>query len=264
MVDPQVLKTTAEGTGRPETAFDGDLRRAIGQLPGSDGSAVVVIGLDQLPRVVDALGPRAADEVLTTTAERLRGLTEDGVRLVRLAGDSFALVVGDEHPQSAAEAMAERALALVAAPMAVAGQELLLSASAGIALLDSSRLSAEEVVRDAATAQHRAQRRGGGRIEIFEPELRRGLLEDLRMESELRSAISLAQELQLFYQPIVSLESGAVVAVEALVRWDHPRHGLLLPSRFLGVAERAGVLAETLIETRGGLPGPYSTSQLES
>ena len=132
----------------------------------------------------------------------------------------------------------------MAAPIVVGGQELLLSASAGIAIVDSSRMGAEEVVRDAATAQHRAQRRGGGRVEVFEPALRNGLLEDLRMESELRSAITCGQELQLFYQPIVSLESGSVVAVEALVRWDHPRHGLLLPSRFLGVAERAGVLAE--------------------
>ncbi len=232
-------------TGLPDRAvFDGDLRRAVSHAPGADGAAVIVVGLDQLARVVDALGPRAADDVLRTSAGRLRRVTSNGASLARLAGDSFAMLVVDADPQAAATALAEEALGLVAAPIVVGGQELLLSASAGIALVDRSRIGAEEVVRDAATAQHRAQRRGGGRVELFEPELRHGLLEDLRMESELRSAIGCGHELQLFYQPIVSLESGAVLAVEALVRWDHPRHGLLLPSRFLGVAERAGVLAE--------------------
>ncbi len=261
MLDPQNASTEANAspvqdgprpesgvdplTGLPDRAvFDGDLRRAVSHAPGSKGSAVIVVGLDQLSRVVDALGPRAADDVLRTTAGRLRRLALDGTSLARLAGDSFALLVADDDPQAAAKAVADEALALAAAPIVVGGQELLLSASAGIALADNSRMGAEEVVRDAATAQHRAQRRGGGRVEVFEPELRHGLLEDLRMESELRSAISCGQELQLFYQPIVSLDSAAVIAVEALVRWDHPRHGLLLPSRFLGVAERAGVLAE--------------------
>ena len=232
-------------TGLPDRAdFDGDLRRAVSHAPGTHSSAVVVVGVDQLERVVDALGPRAADEVLRTTAGRLRRLAADGASLVRLAGDTFALLVAADEAEPAARALADQALALVAAPFVVSGQELLLSASAGIAVVDRSRMSADEVVRDAATAQHRAQRRGGGRVEAYEPELRNGLLEDLRMESELRSAITCGEELQLFYQPIVSLETGAVAAVEALVRWDHPRHGLLLPSRFLGVAERAGVLAE--------------------
>jgi len=224
--------------------FDLDLRRALSHASDAKPSAVVVIGLDQLARVVDALGPRAADDVLRSTAGRLSHLGSDGTSLARLAGDTFALLVADDDAAAAAQTLAQEALALVAAPIVVAGQELLLSASAGIALVDRSRMGAEEVIRDAATAQHRAQRRGGGRVEVFEPELRNGLLEDLRMESELRSAITCGQELQLFYQPIVSLESNAVIAVEALVRWDHPRHGLLLPARFLGVAERAGVLAE--------------------
>ncbi len=232
-------------TGLPDrTAFDAGLRSSLSHAPDAKGAAVIVIGVDQLSRVVDALGPRAADEVLRTTAGRLRRLAADGATLARLAGDSFALLIAADEPQPVARALADAALAAAAAPIVVGGQELLLSASAGIALTDPSRIGADEVVRDAATAQHRAQRRGGGRVEVFEPEWRNGLLEELRMESELRSAIGCGQELQLFYQPIVSLESGLVVAVEALVRWDHPRHGLLLPSRFLGVAERAGVLAE--------------------
>ncbi len=232
-------------TGLPgRAAFDAGLRLSLSHAPDAKGSAVIVIGVDQLSRVVDALGPRAAEEVLRTTAGRLRRLAADGATLARLAGDSFALLVAADEPQPVARALADEALAAAAAPIVVGGQELLLSASAGIALTDPSRMGADEVVRDAATAQHRAHRRGGGRVEVFEPEWRNGLLEELRMESELRSAISCGHELQLFYQPIVSLESGTVVAVEALVRWDHPRHGLLLPSRFLGVAERAGVLAE--------------------
>jgi diguanylate cyclase (GGDEF)-like protein/excisionase family DNA binding protein len=232
-------------TGLPgREAFDAGLRRALSHTPGAAAAAVVVIGIDQLPRVVDALGPRAAEEVLRTTAGRLRRLTGAEATLARLAGDTFAVLVAADEPQPVAQTLAQDALAAAAAPIVVAGQELLLSASAGIAFTDPSRIGADEVVRDAATAQHRAQRRGGGRVEVFEPEWRNGLVEDLRMESELRSAITYGQELQLFYQPIVSLETGTVVAVEALVRWDHPRHGLLLPSRFLGVAERAGVLAE--------------------
>jgi len=248
MLDPQsspAADAVDALTGLPDRAvFDADLRQALSHAPDAKGSAVVVVGLDQLARVVDALGPRAADEVLRTTAGRLRRLAADGASLARLAGDSFALFVTATDAPSAARALADEALALAGAPIVVAGQELLLSASAGIALVDSTRMGAEEVLRDAATAQHRAQRRGGGRVEVFEPALRQGLLEDLRMESELRAAITCGQELQLFYQPIVGLESGAVLGVEALVRWDHPRHGLLLPVRFLGVAERAGVLAE--------------------
>jgi excisionase family DNA binding protein/diguanylate cyclase (GGDEF)-like protein len=204
--------------------------------------AVLVVGVDRLREITDALGPPAGDQVLTATAARLGALRRDGMTLTPLIADTFSLVLTGLTSREEATAFAAEVMTATSAPIVVEDEELLVSVSVGIAFGTEGPVSARRVTREAATAQHRAQQRGGGCIEVFVAEDSAGLLSMLRLEGDLRTAVADETGLTLFFQPIISLASGAVVAVEALVRWDHPVHGLLLPNRFLPLAQRTGLL----------------------
>jgi excisionase family DNA binding protein/diguanylate cyclase (GGDEF)-like protein len=204
--------------------------------------AVLVVGVDRLREITDALGPPAGDQVLAATAARLGALRHGEMTLTPLFADTFALVLTGLTSREEATTFAADVLAATSAPIVVEGEELIVSVSVGVAFGTEGPVSARRVMREAATAQHRAQQRGGGCVEIFAAENSAGLLAMLRLEGELRTAVADETGLSLFFQPIISLATGAVVAVEALVRWDHPVHGLLLPSRFLPLAQRTGIL----------------------
>jgi diguanylate cyclase (GGDEF)-like protein/excisionase family DNA binding protein len=205
--------------------------------------AALVVGIDRLRDVVDALGPAAGDVVIQATAVRLEAVRRDGMMLAPLFGDAFALLVPGLCEEDEALALAGELHAAASRQVVVADQELPVSVSVGVALGSEVGGSPQGALRDAAAAQHRAQRLGGGRIELFTAEFGEGALEALRLEGELRAAVD-DGGLSLFFQPIVSLASGELSAVEALVRWDHPTLGLLLPSRFLPLAERTGILPQ--------------------
>jgi len=218
----------------------------LGGLPSLDNDeaeplAALVLGIDRLRDVVDALGPAAGDEVLARMAARLEAHRTGRMMLAPLFGDAFALLVPGLVDAGELQLLAEQLHAATSAPIAVADTELCVSISVGVALGGANAGSPQGALRDAAAAQHRAQQLGGGRVEVFTPEADAGALEALQLEGELRTAVG-GVGLSLFFQPIVSLESGAIDAVEALVRWDHPTLGLLLPGRFLPLAERTGIL----------------------
>ncbi len=201
--------------------------------------AVLFIDLDDFKTVNDSLGHSAGDELLVQVSQRLR----DGVRsedtIARLGGDEFAMLV-EAGADDAAIEIAERTIGLLVHPFSVAGKDINISASIGIAFAGEDA-TADQLHRNADLAMYDAKALGKGCYQLFEPEMHRAALERLELDADLRLACE-RDELLVHYQPIVRLTSGRVAGVEALVRWDHPRRGLLQPDDFIPCAENNGLI----------------------
>lgn len=141
----------------------------------------------------------------------------------------------------AAVAVAERLQSALLAPVQVAGRDHLISASIGVALSDGPLQDIENLIRDADAAMYRAKERGRGRYELFDQQMRHRTLARVRINDELQQVIE-RDELRLYYQPIVSLQTGGILGVEALVRWQHPDRGIVPPGDFIPAAEQAGLI----------------------
>jgi diguanylate cyclase (GGDEF)-like protein/PAS domain S-box-containing protein len=203
--------------------------------------AVLLLDLDQFKLINDSLGHQAGDDLLTTLAPRLRDALRPADSVGRLGGDEFVVICEDlEGPHDAIQ-VAQRVLTAVSQPLVLRDEEHFVSASLGIAVAESADIDAESLIRDADAAMYRAKERGRGRYELFDDSLRQRVLVRLRTESELRRALE-RDELVVHYQPVIDLEEGRVAAVEALVRWQHPRRGLLEPVDFIGAAEDTGLI----------------------
>jgi predicted signal transduction protein with EAL and GGDEF domain len=175
-------------------------------------------------------------------ARRLTDRLAAGDTVARLGGDEFAVLLESCATPEAAGQMARYLLDALAEPLELAGRRVALSASAGIALVDRrEQPPAEEVLRNADIALYRAKDEGNGRYRLFEERMHGALLRRLELEAELRRAIA-TNQFVLHYQPIVEVDGGGVVGVEALVRWQHPERGLIGPAHFIGVAEEAGLI----------------------
>jgi diguanylate cyclase (GGDEF)-like protein len=200
--------------------------------------AVLFLDIDRFKTVNDSLGHIAGDELLRAAAKRLRACIRPGDTASRFGGDEFTVLVEDGD-EAAGEAVAERILAAFAQPFAVAGRRVHLGASIGIA---TAGRPGDDPLRDGDLAMYRAKAEGRGRSAVFMPSMRTAARERLELETELRGAAERG-ELFLEYQPIVRMSDETVVAVEALVRWQHPTRGRLAPDQFLPVAEETGEIA---------------------
>jgi diguanylate cyclase (GGDEF)-like protein/PAS domain S-box-containing protein len=230
-----------ELTGLPNRAlFEDQLEQTLNSSPGEGTVAVLLLGLDGIEQFNHALGYEAGNEVLRAVARRITDALPDGVEVARFAGDAFVVLCSSPSAGRDAHELAHRLSAAIAGSLTVSGQQLAVSASVGIAL-NGAAWSHADLLRDAASALHLARGRGRDRIESFDPRLRTQLVDELRLENELRSAIDGGQ-LRLLYQPIVSLDGRSSDGVEALVRWEHPRLGMLPPARFVPLAERSGLI----------------------
>ena len=203
--------------------------------------AVLLLDLDQFKLVNDSLGHPAGDELLTRLAPRLRDAVRPADTVGRLGGDEFVVICEELDGPRAAIQVAERLTVAVNQPLVLGEEEHFTSASIGIALADSADADTQTLIRDADAAMYRAKERGRGRYELFDELLRHRVLVRLRTESELRRALE-RDELRIHYQPVVDLREDRIAAVEALVRWEHPRRGLLDPVEFIGVAEDTGLI----------------------
>lgn len=231
-------------TGLPNRALlEEQLQRDLARARRTGGAvALVQVGLDNFKLVNDSLGHGAGDAVLRETAQRVAELTRAGDVIARQGGDEFMLLLdcGAEEAQVVAQLAGDRIMEALEQPFAVAGAEFHIGAAIGIALFPSHANNAESLFKHADMAMHQAKRAGGGTVAFYE----RGASEArdrLSLTSRLRRAIE-SDELRLHFQPIYRVEDGQLVAVEALVRWQDPEHGLVPPAGFIPVAEETGLI----------------------
>ena len=206
----------------------------------ADSIAVMFLDLDEFKNINDSLGHGRGDELLAAVGARLLNCMRDTDTVARLGGDEFAVLIEDAEDVEAAAAMAKRILRSLETSLQVGPQQVIARASMGIAVSPDAGTTAEELLRAADVAMYAAKANGRGGFEFFEPSMRAALLERMELENNLRDAVDRGQ-LFLEYQPIVSLD-GTLHGTEALVRWRHPKHGVLPPGRFIGLAEERGFM----------------------
>ncbi|MCO5160040.1 MAG: EAL domain-containing protein [Mesorhizobium sp.] len=205
--------------------------------------SVFSIDIDRFKQVNVSLGMSAGDTILLTIARRLHRLLKPNDALSRVAGDQFALMLLSEQDPARIAAVADAIKHAVSAPITFAKREIVLTASIGLISWTSTQSSAEDMLKDAELAMHQAKRFGGDRIEPFRPAFRSFGSDRLQLESDLRRAVE-RNEFRLVYQPIVRLEDRTVAGFEALLRWEHPRRGVIPPSEFIPIAENCGLIVQ--------------------
>ena len=205
-------------------------------------TTVLFIDLDKFKVINDSLGHSVGDKVLRIAAERLRRGVRQGDVVGRLGGDEFVVVSVDVTEPSEVRALAGHLREYLTEPIVINGRHLHVDASIGIVMAgpDDDRV-AEDLLRDADVAMYQAKTRGRGRYEFFDVELRMRMQRRLSLEQDLRDALQNGQ-LWTAYQPIVDLKSGHMVAVEALLRWNHPVHGSISPVEFIPLAEESDLI----------------------
>lgn len=221
--------------------------------------AVLFVDLDRFKIVNDSLGRRAGDRLIVEIAQRLlRSIRSadlvsrpadpqrptqqlDEGTLARLGGDEFAVLLDDIRDASDSVRVAERIQQQLASPFLIGKQEVFSTASIGIAFSDTGYSLAEDMLRDADTAMYRAKTLGGSRCEVFDPGMHASAVSRLKLETDLRRAIE-REEFRVYYQPIVSLQDFHITGFEALVRWQRPGLGLVMPADFISIAEESGLI----------------------
>jgi diguanylate cyclase (GGDEF)-like protein/PAS domain S-box-containing protein len=219
--------------------------------------AVLFMDLDNFKIVNDSLGHEVGDELLVAVAERLKACLRPEDTAARFGGDEFTILVEEVDGVSDAVRVAERIAESLQPPLALGQHEVFSTTSIGIALSSPGQKLPADLLRHADLAMYRAKHKGKAGYEVFEPSMGTDVWKRLRLENELRRALERG-EFKVYYQPIVTLEDGRIAGAEALVRWEHPIRGLLLPEAFLSVAEdtslivRIGeeVLREACYQTR--------------
>ena len=205
-------------------------------------ATVVFIDLDNFKYVNDSLGHNAGDDLLRSMAQRMLECVRAADTVVRLGGDEFVIVLGDQ-PKSI-EAITDtlrRLQSAIASPIELCGHGLRLTGSIGVAIYPNDATDAEALLANADAAMYRAKENGRDNVEFYRPEINLRLQEKFSMQEALRLALA-RQEFVLHYQPQLDLRTGAILGVEALIRWRHPNLGLLPPARFIPLAEETGMI----------------------
>jgi diguanylate cyclase (GGDEF)-like protein/PAS domain S-box-containing protein len=204
--------------------------------------AVALLDIDNFKLVNDSLGHTAGDELLRKVAPRLTEALRPGDTIGRLGGDEFVILLEQVPDEHAAARIAERIVGVFEVPFELAAGEHFAKASLGIALAQGEdEHQPAALIRDADAAMYQAKAHGRARFEVFDGAMRARTVKRLSVENDLRRAIE-RDELRVAYQPIVSLQDDALVAIEALLRWQHPTRGLLAPGEFIPVAEESGLI----------------------
>ena len=202
--------------------------------------SVLFFDLDDFKTINDSLGHATGDDVLTQVAARLRACLRPEDTAARLGGDEFAVLL-EQAGRAGAIHVAQRFLEAVSVPFSAQQREIVVRASVGIVVAAAGEWTAEELLRNADVAMYAAKGHGKARYEVYEPDMWTAAVERVELESELRRAIE-NEELFLHYQPIVALDDGRLIGVEALVRWQHPRRGVISPASFVPLAEETGLI----------------------
>jgi diguanylate cyclase (GGDEF)-like protein len=231
-------------TGLPNRALILDRAEQALARARRDGSGIgmMFLDLDEFKTINDTLGHARGDELLQAVSARLSGVLRATDTVGRLGGDEFVILVEGPSPDAGAELLAERIRAVLGEPFQLSGPEGLIvhtQASIGIAL--GIRSSADDLLRDADVALYRAKETGKDRFVLFAPEMQTAVQDRLQLKMDLRNSVG-SDEFFLVYQPIFELDQVTLIGVEALLRWQHPGRGLVMPDTFIPVAEQTGLI----------------------
>jgi len=230
-------------TGLPNRAFfrqhlDLELKQA--ERRGGRALALLCVDLDNFKAVNDTLGHPAGDELLRAVAARLGANVGDAM-VARLGGDEFTVILSHRDAHEAAGAIAGRLIAALAEPFEISGHELTAGASVGIAMAPGDAADADTLLKHADLALYQAKDEGGGTYRFFEAEMNARAQARHQLEADLRRAIGQG-EFELYFQPLFDLETNRIGSFEALIRWNHPRRGLVAPDEFIPLAEETGLI----------------------
>src|SRR5882724_34656 len=233
-------------TGLPNRAMFVELLKAeieSAKLRPGHLFAVLFLDLDRFKNINDSLGHTHGDLLLVAFAQRLEGLLRPTDTLARFGGDEFAVLLSGIGDGEAAVCIAERVQKELELPFELDKSSSFTTASIGIAFSSTGYDRPEDILRDADTAMYRAKERGKARFEVFDQAMHARAMSRLRLESDLRLAVE-RNEFCVHYQPIITLESGRIAGFEALVRWEHPQRGRVMPGEFIPVAEETGLIVQ--------------------
>ncbi len=205
-----------------------------------DRLAVMFLDLDRFKGVNDSLGHSVGDALLCAVTERLQRVVRGVDTVARLGGDEFAIVQNQARPSEAGE-LAAKVIESLLEPFEIHGHQVVIGTSIGIAMAPTDGHEPDQLLRNADMALYRAKANGRGSYHFFQPEMDAQMQERRRLELDLRKAL-LANEFELYYQPLVQLARGEVCCFEALLRWNHPERGLVGPDEFIPVAEEIGLI----------------------
>jgi len=230
-------------TGLPNRAlFKDRLQHSLSRRSTAELSvAVLFLDLDGFKAVNDTLGHSAGDELLVMVSDRLRHVVRPSDTVARFGGDEFAVLVEDLPVSGYETELAQRINDTMREPFDLDGEEVHVAASVGIALVDLNAHSAEQLLRNADLAMYQAKSVGAGGFAVYHPGLHEGLVERVRLEADLRKALD-GDQLVVHYQPMISMRTGQVTGVEALLRWEHPERGTIPPTEFIPMAESTGLI----------------------
>jgi len=204
--------------------------------------AVLVLDLDRFKFINDSLGHHAGDDLLGRVAMRLRGVVNEIDTVARVGGDEFVLVLSSATDRAAAERIAQLAIDALKSPVHIAGVNLHTSTSIGIALYPADATAAETLVARADAAMYCAKQRGRNSLQCFEPGMDSPTRDRVKLESDLHNALAL-QQFELYYQPKVETSTDDFHSCEALIRWRHPERGIIMPEKFISLAEESGLIS---------------------
>ena len=220
--------------------FQRTLTKAL-DAASTDQLAIFCLDLDGFKAVNDMFGHPVGDELLRQVAIRLQLSVGDQGIVARLGGDEFAIVQRGQLQPDGANALAQTVTEALSAPFDLGGNQAVVGASVGIAMSPGDASSADELLKCADMALYGAKAAGRGSCRFFEPEMNSKIQARRRLEVDLRDAIG-GKQFEMFYQPLVSVDSGEVIAFEALIRWRHPERGMISPGEFIPVAEETGLI----------------------
>ncbi len=203
--------------------------------------AVLFLDCDRFKVVNDSLGHNSGDALLVDLAQRLRNSLRSSDLVARLGGDEFVILLEDIHGTIDAVEVAERIQQTLRHPFCLSGHSIVITASMGIVLCDSTYTTSDEILRDADISMYKAKENGKAQHAIFNPVMHEGTLDRLKSENDLREAL-IRREFVLNYQPIVNLNTGELIGFEALIRWHHLEKGWINPIDFIPLAEEIGLI----------------------